>query len=407
MKKVLLLTVAIVMAFSTASFAAISFTGDVGVNLKYVLDKGEFSHTAYADLYTAVAAGDAATISGGLKLAAITVPEVALGGLTPWTAGPDNAVKVSNAYVKTVGSFFPGLPTAETRLGDLGAVVDSFVGSASGKEGISIEKFAIGPVTLGGFYQFSKDQTGSDPIDPTIPVYTATDYAALGAAVSVAPVTVKAGVVSNRRTGKIEYHAGASATPVEGITVGGDYAADAAGDTYMGAKVTAAVIPNVSITALYRDAANFTPWFPEKDADGYTVAFTTGQKGFKVGVDTTQAGVKLSASYDQNGGGVAKVSAGYTIAGVALSAAASTKNNTAFSKATISASKDVELVGQKFSLAGIFGYDGDAKMYYGADATWTAPNGINFGIHYNDVNQAGVDGEDAGAYITSGISVSF
>lgn len=348
-------------------------------------------------------------------------------------------IKVDKAWIETNGAFWNGGPAVSTRIGTLDVQHSDLVATVE-KNGVSIDGVEFGPVSLGGFAAWNTDRDLHNG---------ANMKADLGLA------SMNASVVKADQ--ELAYAVEGSAAPVDGVAIDGLYAAernegvDGVAQIY---KVDATVVPveNIKITAGYRnlmDGVNgvFAPTYYKEttDDDDYRtdligIAQGLGEDGkadqnagYNVGIETTQSGITMNASYD-NPRHEAVVGANTELAGYKLGAEVTfdeANYEFEYAQAKLTAEKDFDINGiavngkytatlakdaaptheleakstlnaipqlQGLELNGKVTVENTDEVTWNAGAKYAAPNGIELG--------AGYDSED-GASFSAGVKVEF
>ncbi|MBE3577149.1 MAG: hypothetical protein IMX00_05600 [Limnochordales bacterium] len=330
-----------------------------------------------------------------------------------WGVDIDN-IGITKAYVETQGPWFNGGPEVTTRLGDLDIDYSPYVAtihSTEGKtRGISVSGLRIGGFDVAAFHAWDSNAGASE-------------YRLLNGQASGARVATQIAGINLAVTGVVEGEDAAVA--VEGstqvlpnVTLGGALARDFAHRANL-YRVNAAIQPvsNLTLKAEYgRVPSIYAPLYAYENDDDSFVTQTRGKAVIGLNAQTQQAGFNLGA-------------------GVKLARAEGARQ---FSRTetTFTAGRSVSLMGMpveanytltidgnnqiKHELAGKttlslvpqlqnVTLDGrvtmqNSELTYEANAGYTAPNGMTFGLHY--ASQA-TDTLPAGLSADAGLKVEF
>ena len=186
---------------------------------------------------------------------------------------------VTGLWLETNGAVIPGTPEFTTRIGSLNHSYSDFIAKGIKTTGISMDKLAIGPVSLGGYYSLDSDSN----LDR-------------GAYVKVKPMTgIEAQATVVKADEQLAYALSTTVQPLTGAEVSGTYAAvHEEADAYrVNAKYQ--VLEGLEVRAGYQDIpTEFNAAHRNTDPDddnnvnpgtGFTVGATANQFGFEVAAD--------------------------------------------------------------------------------------------------------------------------
>lgn len=180
-----------------------------------------------------------------------------------------------------------------------------------GYNGVEIRTLQLGPLGVRAYYgiAYNNGDFGQDRV-------FAVDVAGKLAGVDAQVTAVNREVVEKNaaeRERVWDIAAVLSTKPVDGVELSGVVVVDGqgqgtAGDVLpdvkpklgMKAEVKVTTIPNVTLTgSAYKYDLGFAPRYAQwaKGSGGYYTQFTTNRQGYKVGAETTQAGVTFDGSY--------------------------------------------------------------------------------------------------------------
>ncbi|MBE3598714.1 MAG: hypothetical protein IMX02_07940 [Limnochordaceae bacterium] len=364
----------------------------------------------------------------------------------PFAPGPGlGQISVERAFVEANGKLWEGGPNTTARLGSLDVGLSPYIATFD-REGLSISGLGYGPVSVSAFVgrdaaALEKDAAGNVTKygDPFTVSGAQVRAELLGATGSVTAVNVN---------GRHDWEIGASGMPMPWINVSGTYARSGEGArpaamTRLDAE--AAVMPNLTLNAEYRNVEpGFDPAYQKAEydpADETTridwLANNKDERGVVVGVHTVQQGVDLKASLDHYYKANvfnrdASVAASTTLDGFELAASGDFRLNegVALQKSTVSVAYPMAVTGMTVTpkyeatiepagishelsaeatvnavpqLPGIgvaarVKRAADSSLSYGADVSYTAPNGLSTGIHYDTAK---------GAWAEAGLKAEF
>ncbi|NLM37854.1 MAG: hypothetical protein GX202_06985 [Firmicutes bacterium] len=197
----------------------------------------------------------------------------------PWKAWD---LGITALWLETNGALVPGTPGFNTRIGSLNHSYSDFVAAGIKTTGISIDRLAIGPVTLGGYYS----------------VYGSEEEVLLdrGAYVKVNPMDgIEAQVTVVKADEQLAYALSTTVQPLAGAEVSGTYAAVQEGTDAYRVKGKYQVLEGLEVRAGYQDIpTEFDAVHRNVDPDddnclipgiGFTVGATANQFGFEVAAD--------------------------------------------------------------------------------------------------------------------------
>lgn len=327
-------------------------------------------------------------------------------GNGPLVASKEIALKVDTAYIEANGAWIEGTPDVTSKIGRFGINYNEWVAELGNRDAVELSNIELGPVDLALAYAWVNHDAGDDDVRLTT----------IRAAANIDVVELSGAVVlsanqddnSNNHT---DFAVSAKVTPIEGVSLSADFASDGAKEA-TGYKVggelstIADLTIGVSMWAMEKD---FNPTYAKRD-DGKTTAFpdindkANERKGFEVKADTTQAGFDLGVTYrntsDSNDGNKAnsyelRVSRDFNgIKGSYKYEDGDKKNS--LHTVTVETTVDTPIA-SGVNLKGTVRLPEGKDVEFAADATWTAPNGINLGLHYaNYDREDGWGGRDVG-----------
>ncbi|HHT06775.1 MAG TPA: hypothetical protein GXZ97_10980 [Hydrogenispora sp.] len=194
----------------------------------------------------------------------------------PW----DNwDLNVTALWMETTGAIIPGTPEFTTRIGSLNHSYSDFVAKGIKTTGISMDKLAVGPVTLGGYYSLDHDSN----LDR-------------GAYVKVNPMNgIEAQATVVKADEQLAYALSTTVQPLTGAEVSGAYAAVHEGADAYRVNAKYQVLEGLEVRAGYQDIPTaFDATHRNTDADddnnvnpgtGFTVGATANKFGFEVAAD--------------------------------------------------------------------------------------------------------------------------
>ncbi|NMB46164.1 MAG: hypothetical protein GX998_07090 [Firmicutes bacterium] len=277
-------------------------------------------------------------------------------------------ITLEKAYLETTGAFWNGGPELVTTLGDIDVDFNDYVGSLSDGNGIKVEGLEVGPVNARAFYAWDQGQVGA-AVDTT---YADID---LGAAVVTDGENIEA--------------AGSAGTEISGVKVKAEAAMDEGSNFAYKLTGETEVMPNVTVKGGYRDSENFSSQNAKLDDDDEPVAYDN-EKGFNVGVATTQYGIDMEANYDQPTEKVTfSADKELELAGLNIKGeydAKFIKDQAIEHKVKVTSPMELvpQLQGLELSAGATINKDnteGENSWNVGAD--YEAPNGINVGAKYH------------------------
>lgn len=330
-----------------------------------------------------------------------------------WAAGIER-IDVTKAYVETQGPWWKGGPAVTTRIGDLDIDYSPYVAKISSTEGqtrgLSVSGLQVGPFALAGFHAWDSNAAASQS---KLQNHQATGIRVAGqiAGINLAATGVMEG---ERLSGALE----GSTQVLPNVAIGGALARDEANQATM-YRIGAQVVPvsNLAVIAEYgRVPSQFAPLYVDGDPNGF-VAQTRGQAVVNLGAATEQAGFRLGAGLKmaraENADQFRRTETTFTAARtVALQGI---PVETSYRLTIDGQNKMTHEIAGKATLNLIPALQGltvdgkvkmaDSKMAYGVNAGYTAPNGMQFGLHYDNGD---IDGNGtAGLSADAGLTVSF
>jgi hypothetical protein len=336
----------------------------------------------------------------GEKTKAVLELSPVINGQNAWGVDIDS-IGVTKAYVETQGPWFTGAPEVTTRLGDLDIDYSKYVGTIHSTEGqtrgISVNGLSIGGFDIAGFHAWDSNAGESES-------------RLLNEQASGARIATQIAGINLAATGVVEGQDAAVA--VEGstrvlpnVTVGGAVARDMANKANL-YRVNATVQPvsNLTVNAEYgRVPSNFAPLYAYENAADSFVTQTRGKAVIGMNAQTQQAGFNLGAGIKlARAEGAQQFSRTQTTLTAGRSVSLMGMPVEANYTMTIDGSNQIkhELAGkttlgvipalQSVSLAGKVTMQ-NSTMTYEANAGYTAPNGMVFGLHYNNQTGASAD----------------
>jgi hypothetical protein len=349
----------------------------------------------------------------------------------------DFANMIKSAYLQTTGAFWNGGPEATTTIGSMAINESPFVGDLGNRRGVKVEGLKVGPLGIEAFYATPGGTArvinfDADNQNPQSKVVNNDTVLGMNLGAQVAGLDLKANVVRSDENTPEMFVSGAMA-PMQNLLVNAYVLRDRDEDQTINVGGSYAVLPNLTVSASYRDAnGTVNPMYATPyDADGngtITVdEWATGKyaafdskSGVKVGADTTLAGIHVNGSYDMaklndSDEPIAKVAADTTLAGFKLNSSVKMVGSE-MDDLTWGASRDLqfgstkltaayegerdsaEVVSHEFMAAAStdvvpmlqgLGVDARVKTYsdstareFEANAKYTAPNGMTFGVRH-------------------------
>jgi hypothetical protein len=460
MKKLSVLVVSMLMVVVLASTASAQLStnvsGRVGAAFLFTDNAGTWELSARGHLYAALG------ISAGNAEASVTLSNVATigGGIdsssnwqsfigNPYGAEVNFTLKITSAKLSFNGAWWKDGPELKTVIGKHNVTYSPWIAKGVGTNGIEITGLQAGDFAIKGYHGW----TASDQIT------------AVNMKGEVADFVIDATAIQYNDTPqyRADYAVSAQFKGIEGVTVDATVAGDAAlGMSKPGFKANVAVtaINNFEINGSvwnipqnfepnYRDTSNSKPYDP--DTRGASLSVKTTQKDITLNGGITLNGKPSDINYSQR---VISAGAKTSFEGVALEAnvkitdpaegspdmktETTLKASTAVSGINMSWEGKLSKTGANpmtmkntFKLSNTFDTtiaDGVAlsaqvvmeggNFNFGADLDWTAPNGVNLGLHFANYNRnskhngipfnvpdtvAGIDG----FYLTATKVVSF
>jgi hypothetical protein len=426
-----LLTVALVLALAVPAFAGVStdITGKVTTKLEY--KDGDVSGTGSVNAKVALSAGSEGAARAILDITAWEAKaDGAFGAATsPFTANYQHDIlKVNSAYLQTEGAWFKNGPAVTTSIGRFANNVSDWVGNFGARDAVRVSGLDLGATSLAGYYAFVNHATDDVRIRALSGSANLDVVELSGAFVT----TIDADVAANTFS---DYVVVAGVTPADGVKATFAYASDGSNDaTAYKLNTSLETIPNLKFGFDYWSTATaFSPVYA-RYADDKPVAFMhrtwdhptktgNGSIGYKLSASMTQSGLDLSGSHQNEtlGDGTALItttigSVGTTVSDTTLKATLTAKSDEANSKLVASAARTFGNVEGSYELtsthaatiehrikatttvntafADAVALSGAVALVGGAsnadlDAGWTAPNGIDLGLHF--ANYAGGD----------------
>ncbi|MBI2915169.1 MAG: hypothetical protein HYY08_04505 [Firmicutes bacterium] len=435
--------VAVMLAGTLASAASIDFGGSLQGNIIW---RGN----AWPDgSPKGLAASNALKLNIGLNAGGAAGKTKAVIQLKPWVLDSTAAfggsgfsslnpsVMVDKAYIETQGSFWAAGPEVTARLGNIDVAYSDYVANLS-KDGATIDGLGFGPLGLSGFVAWDKVQTGTD--SDGNPIYQTFNPMGIVGRGSFSGIDL--GGVMVRADQEVAYAVDGKINVAPGVALTGVFAAETTHNASMlKADATMNPAPNMTLNAGYRVVgASFDPKYVARTyaGDGVTrtdwVGVNQGKAGFNVGLDTTQQGIHVAASYDDPLGQV-KLAGDTTVQGLKLNAAtdlARSGNTFVRTQTTFGAEKGLgndampivakyqgtidaanqlsHVIGAKVTLNAVphlsgLAVEGNMRLAggatnYDAHATYGAPNGVSLGAHYDTEGGKGM-------WVDAGVSVAF
>lgn len=383
-------------------------------------------------------------------------------------------LSLNNARFEATGPWWEGGPSLLTRAGRFRVSYSDWVAGATNRtyenwnrhnvhdmtrNAIEVRNIPVGPMTVHAFMGIS-DARGNFGQDRPSGFHAAGNVAGLDLKVTAINREKLTEVAADRtkETRVWDVAVEASAKPISGVSLSGVFAMDGQGEGYIGAgkfvgpsaderpafayrvDATVETIPNLKLTGSYylieerfapryANWNNSSSWEPEIGDDGYRfTAFEVDRTGFKVGAETTQAGVKLNGSFlsESNVSGAdysrtlitagastkienfdlgvdvaldnvddeqttkTVVTAGTSFGGVNVKYTGTIETDEDMeNKIEVDTTRDL-IVLKNVKLSGAVIQKGE-DLDYGADATWTAPNGVTMVVGYATYNKSGDD----------------
>lgn len=325
----------------------------------------------------------------------------------------DMRLKITEAYLESEGAFWNGGPEVYTRIGDMELNWNDYVAHMGKHRGIMVEGINLGPATARTFLGWDR-VSGHRNIG-------------FQAEASVEGVDVETTVIRTRGAQEAALSVGTDIMP--GLRADGLVAIDADMNPIYRVNTRYEVAPGTTLIAGYRGNRDFAPTYTNPVDEDDNVVYDE-HTGFNVGIETEQSGAKLSADYD-NPTATANVKAETQVEQIDVWAEAKIKDqameNVKFGakrdipvisglniageyegkyvpsekiEHTLKASTSTDLIPQLQGLA----VDGEVKLLgtelkaWKVGASYSAPNGINFGAEYHSEN---------GPLMTAGMKASF
>ncbi|HHW14277.1 MAG TPA: hypothetical protein GXX28_04990 [Firmicutes bacterium] len=377
-----------------------------------------------------------------------------------FTADFSNMIR--SMYLQTTGSFWNGGPEATTTIGSIAVNESPFVGDLGNRRGVKVEGLKIGPLGIEAFYAtpsgFARTLNyDADYQNPQTRVKNTDTVEGVKLNANLAGISMMANVVKSDDNAPEMAFTGAM-SPIQNLGISGMVIRDRNQNQAAQIGASYAVMPNLTVSASYRDAdKEIAPLYPTRyDADGNGILTTDewidsvnnrkfqafdNKTGVKVGADTILAGVHVSGSYDmakavETDQPVATVAADTQLAGFKLNSSvkfvgkdlndltwgagrdfqvagmdingsyAGERDSQAVISHELKASTTLNLIPQLQGLT----LDGRYKTYsdgthYEAEAgaNYQAPNGMTFGVRHL-IDKDHQNGETT---FTSGLKVQF
>lgn len=442
MKKLALaLSLALVFALSVSSFAAFvaDIKGTVRTDITFRKEDpadpdSPFKLYAASEPYFTIALSGGSGGSGVKAFLGLSPSSWGAGtndnGWIDWTSaltGTSDSLKVgfNSARLEATGAWWKGGPELTTILGTREASWNIYTAHKVGRNGIEISGLTLGPVNVKGYYGW--------------PSTTNRTAAVVHANAKIDVLTLDAyltnwGAPADSDSRVNDFTVVASATPVSGVTLNGVFSHDgeAKASAYKAtAKLT--TIPNLTLDGLVQfTEPKYGPEYSNPDGGKN---YKEKEQIMQVSATTTQSGVTLNGTYRLDkeyekadwSKTTLKGSAETTIEGYKVKASlesvkatddAKAKNTTTIELGKTIANVTVNYTGKivtdekmentvtantkidtpfadGVALNGIF-KEKAGDMRYGADAQWTAPNGITVNVGYANFNWRAKDlGKDA------------
>lgn len=402
------LSAALVLALGVPAMAASGLTidGELGSDFRY--DKDGVLGQSYFDFNVALEGEGGDSVKAVIKLTPWSIGNVKVkddeaqdmvwdkAPLADWSDKQEKefGLTVDKAYLQANGSYWNGGPELTTTIGDISLDQSDYVAGRSAK-GVMIEGIGLGPVAAEAFATFN----AGSPEHLGLSARGDLQFAEVG------------GTVVRLDNGKVEFAVDGS-TQIAGVDMSAEYAQDA--DSEMAYKVRGSVEPieGVVLSGGYRGAdEGFEPAMHLKDKastyDNEWDKVHDRKTGFDVAVETTQFGTDLKASYDDpKKQAKLEASRPFMIGKLAVNGEyeGTYKIDSKEMTHEISANTTLNVIPQleNVTLEGGLTIADNAISEYNAAAKYSAPNGIDFGVHYEKA-----DGEEAEIFGTAGVSVKF
>ncbi len=317
--------------------------------------------------------------------------------LGDWTSQQADSfgLTVKKAYLQAEGAYWNGGPSLTTTIGDISLDQNDYVAGRSAK-GVMIEGIQVGPVAAETFATF----VDGSPANLGLSARTDLQFAEIG------------GTVVRLADKNIEFGVDGS-TQIAGVGVTGEFAMDAAEEYAYKVRGSVEPIEGVVLSGGYRGVSSeaFAPAMHKTDnSNTYPDEWKEvhdRKTGFDVAVETTQAGVDLKAAYDDpDQEATLEARRAFDVAGLIVNGKYEGTMNVQDKSLTheISADTTLSMIPQlqNVTLEGGLTIADSSVSQYEAHAKYAAPNGINFGAHYE--KEAG---QEADIYGTAGVSVKF
>ena len=258
----------------------------------------------------------------------------------PWTAWPLN---VKGLWLETNGALIPGTPEFTTRIGSLNNTYSHYIAKGIKTTGISMDKLAMGPVTLGGYYSLD---SASNPDR--------------GAYVKVNPLEgIEAQATVVKAADELSYAVSTTVQPIEQAEVSGTYAAVHEGEQAYRVDGKYQVLGGLEVRAGYQDIPTaFDPAHRNRDASDDN--FVEQGTGFTVGATANQFGFEVAADYAE-----------YT------------------NEIDYSVARPISLAGMDFNaeVAGDYNFEDAEAKNLEASVGYNAPNGLDLTVGYDFIEK--------------------
>lgn len=430
MKKLsVLVSLVMILALAAPAFAGINtdITGSVTGKVRYDQQSG-FTTYGKTEAKVTMSAGSEGNIKAVVNLGGTTAKsEGAFGGdSSPFIGNTNVLLKVDSAWIESTGAWIQGGPDVVTKIGSLNPNYSNWIADFGNTtypriDAVEVSQLDLGGLSLTGLMGWYDNDTATASVD----THSINALALNGGldVVDLGVVYVVETEVASKTNISTDYAVTAGIDPADGVSVDATFASNGANNaTAYKVSGELATVPNVTFTAsAWSAAANFDPAWANRKDDKLTeapTAFTKDQIGYQVGVETTQSGLDLSASYknttkaDKTGPVTeTKVGAATTVSETDLSADVTMNSTWANTKIVASAKRSFGNVNGSYTLTlndgGAAGtkheiaadttvdtpladgvklegkviLDGSTTNF-GGDATWTAPNGVILGLSY-------------------------
>lgn len=460
-----LMSFVLIMALAVApAFASTEITGKVSVDVRWEPDlddlgKGKLTAEGVIDTEVVTSIGSDGAIKAVLDVSAFATGDDDIKFGNGFKAIGDK-LEIKAAYIETTGSWFKGTAPATTRLGRFGTSINPWIADFGDKDSVRVEGLELGGADMTLYYAWSPAVDADegrrhlvDGLEWDVPESHIIGAVSADFSIDIVDLTgtyVRT-VSDNDLATSTNYALNAALTPADGIGLELDYVVsdreDLPNDGNSAWKFTGTLetLPEIGLKAeVWNTGQNFDPFYPELEGDDdekEAVKFATDRKGYKLTLDTTQAGIDFELSYedvDEVESGdhietVTKLSGSTDIQGTGIKATITNKDIEDNMKFELELTRSFGIVNGLYKLE--IDHDSttthtveadwamdtfiadDVEFFVGVelpegkdaqldlDVAWQAPNGISLGLHY--ANYDDNDDYPEGLQARAGIEVEF